>query len=118
MRSSKTNIILFTLIAVLFLILHKKEGYAQAIHNFMPAKIGWHESIYDDNPKEPKLTPWTTWDDAIEREMNWYLKAPVNEHGYPSYIYITFMNENYQAYRNDFIPATQDGMGIISYLKY
>lgn len=118
MRSSKTNIFLFTLTAALFLILPKKEGYAQAIHNYMPAKIGWHEPIYDDNLKEPKLTPWTTWDDAIEREMNWYLKAPVNEHGYPCYVYVTFMNEHYQPYRNDFIPATQDGMGIISYLKY
>ena len=118
MRSVKTNIVFFIITTLLFLFFHKNEGYAQAIHNFMPAKIGWHESIYDDNPKEPKLTPWTTWDDAIEREMNWYLKAPINEHGYPSYVYITFMNENYQAYRSDFIPATQDGMGIISYLKY
>ncbi|MCK9404766.1 MAG: hypothetical protein M0Q26_15335 [Chitinophagaceae bacterium] len=84
----------------------------------MPAKIGWHEAVYDDNKKEPKLVPWTTWDNALEREMNWYLKAPVNEHGYPSYVYITFMDENYQPYRNDFIPATQNGMGIISYLKY
>ena len=46
------------------------------------------------------------------------LNAPVNDHGYPSYVYITFMDENYQSYRNDFIPATQNGMGIISYLKY
>ena len=50
--------------------------------------------------------------------MNWYLKAPVNEHGYPSYVCFTFMDEHYQAYRNDFIPAMQNGMGIISYLKY
>ena len=92
--------------------------FAQQAFNYMPSKIGWHTAVYDDNQKEPKLAPWTTWDNALEREMNWYLRAPLNNHGYPSYVYITFMDENYQSYRNDFIPATQNGMGIISYLKY
>jgi hypothetical protein len=89
---------------------------AQPEYHYMPAKIGWHNAVYDDNKKDPKLVPWTTWDNALEREMNWYLNAPVNDHGYPSYVHITFMDENYQAYRNDFIPATQNGMGIISSL--
>jgi hypothetical protein len=105
------------IIAILVSIQHKAI-VAQASHHYMPTKIGWHEAVYDDNKKEPKLAPWTTWNDALEREMNWYLKAPVNEHGYPSYVYITFMDGNYRSYRNDFIPATQNGMGIISYLKY
>jgi glycerophosphoryl diester phosphodiesterase len=91
---------------------------AQESFNYLPSKIGWHDAIYDENKKEPKLTPWTTWDDALEREMNWFLKAPINDHGYPSFVCFTFMNEYYKPYRNDFIPATQDGMGIISYLKY
>ena len=91
---------------------------AQETFNYMPEKIGWHEAKYNDNEKEPKIVPWTTWDDALEREMKWYLNAPINEHGYPSFVHITFMDEKYQCYRDDFIPATQNGMGIISYIKY
>ena len=92
----------------------------------MPSKIGWHDAVYDYNSEKipndeksgPKLTPWTTWDNALEREMIWFMNAPVNDHGYPAYVCFTFMNEKYENYRNDFIPATQNGMGIISYLKY
>jgi hypothetical protein len=80
-------------------LIEQKELDAQPVLNYMPAKIGWHDAVYDDNQKEPKLVPWTTWDNAIEREMNWYLKAPLNEHGYPSYVYITFMDGNYKSYR-------------------
>ncbi|MEI8114638.1 MAG: glycerophosphodiester phosphodiesterase family protein [Bacteroidia bacterium] len=105
-------------LAVISLFAVQKQVAAQPDFNYMPTKIGWHNAVYDDNKKDPKLTPWTTWDNALEREMNWYLNAPVNDHGYPSYVHITFMDENYQSYRNDFIPATQNGMGIISYLKY
>jgi glycerophosphoryl diester phosphodiesterase len=107
------------LVAIIALtLICPKSGNGQVGHNYMPAKIGWHDAVYDDNIKEPKLTPWTTWDNALEREMSWYLNAPVNEQGYPSFVHITFMDGNYQAYRNDFIPATQNGMGIISWLKY
>jgi glycerophosphoryl diester phosphodiesterase len=116
MKTFKRNFILFTFVALIFI--QSKEIIAQPDYHYMPAKIGWHNAVYDDNKKDPKLVPWTTWDNALEREMNWYLNAPLNERGYPSYVYITFMDENYQSYRNDFIPATQDGMGIISYLKY
>lgn len=94
------------------------QATAQPEFHYMPAQIGWHKAVYDYNTKEPGLVPWTTWDNALEREMNWYLNAPADEHGYPSFAHITFMDENYQAYRKDFIPATQNGMGIISYLKY
>ena len=78
--------------------------------------IGNHPALYDDRGM---LKPWTPWRDAIDREVNWYLNCPV-EHGYPRFVYLTFMDGNYQsiADRPSFIPATQDGMGIISYLKY
>ncbi len=95
-----------------------KNSIAQENFNYMPSKIGWHEAVYDGNPKDPRLQPWTTWNDALEREMKWYLNAPLNENGFLSYIWMTFMDEDYKPYRNDFIPATQNGMGIISYLKY
>jgi len=78
--------------------------------------IGNHPAIYDAHGT---LLPWTPWRDAIEREVNWYLNCPV-EHGYPRFVYITFMDGNYEPLPENasFIPATQDGMGIISYLKY
>ncbi len=78
--------------------------------------IGNHPAVYDDHGM---LKPWTSWQEAIDLEVNWYLKCPV-EHGYPRFVYLTFMDGNYQpiADRPSFIPAAQDGMGIISYLKY
>jgi hypothetical protein len=78
--------------------------------------IGNHRAVYDSRGM---LLPWTSWTDALDREMSWYQKCPV-ENGYPRFVYMTFMNGDYQpiASRPDFIPAMQNGMGIISYLKY
>lgn len=78
--------------------------------------IGNHRAVYDPRGL---LLPWTSWTDALNREMNWYLKCPI-ENGYPRFVYMTFMNGDYQpvASRRDFIPAMQNGMGIVSYLKY
>ena len=55
----------------------------------------------------------------IEREMNWHLQCPI-EHGYPRFVYTTFMDGNYDPLQRSpsFIPCPQNGMGIISYLKY
>lgn len=80
-----------------------------------PEKIGFHAAKYD---AEGKLVPWTSWDDAIDREMNWYLNCPVNEKGYPLFVFATFMSGQYEVEKPEIIPATQDGMGILSYLKY
>jgi hypothetical protein len=78
--------------------------------------IGNHEAAYDKNGM---LLPWTSLQNAVDLEMQWYLQCPVT-HGYPNFVWMTFMDGNYQPdiQRNDFIPATQNGMGIISYLKY
>ena len=78
--------------------------------------IGNHPAVYDTNGI---LQPWTSWPDALQREVNWYLKCPV-EHGYPRFVYMTFMDGDYRPIeqRPSFIPATQNGMGILSYLKY
>ena len=78
--------------------------------------IGNHPASYNERGM---LQPWTSWSDAIDREVNWYYRCPV-EHGYPRFVYTTFMDGNYQPITNlpSLIPATQDGMGIISYLKY
>ena len=78
--------------------------------------IGNHPAVYDQHGV---LLPWTSWGDALEREVNWYLKCPL-EHGYPRFVLMTFMQGDYNPNpkRPDFIPAMQNGMGIISYLKY
>lgn len=78
--------------------------------------IGNHPAVFNS---EGILQPWTSWTDAITREMNWYFACPF-EHGYPRFVVMTFMDGNYEAVakRQDFIPAMQNGMGIISYLKY
>lgn len=78
--------------------------------------IGNHRAVYDS---KGLLLPWTSWTSALEREMNWYLRCPV-EKGYPRFVYITFLDGAYKPIiqNKDFIPSTQNGMGIISYLKY
>ena len=78
--------------------------------------IGNHHASYDSTGM---LRPWISWEDAVRREMQWYLTCPVN-HGYPNFVWMTFMDGQFQPdpARRDFIPATQNGMGIISYLKY
>ena len=78
--------------------------------------LGSHQAKY---AADGSLLPWTSWADALDREMKWYERCPI-EHGYPRFVSMTFMDGNYQLIkeRPDVIPATQDGMGIISYLKY
>ena len=78
--------------------------------------IGNHSAVYDEHGV---LLPWTSWRNAIDREVNWYLKCPL-EQGYPRFVLMTFMQGDYNPNpkRPDFIPAMQNGMGIISYLKY
>ncbi len=77
--------------------------------------IDGHVAKYDKNGH---LLPWTSMGDAIKREMSWYRNCPW-ENGYPRFVTSTFMDGNYQpTAHTDTIPAMQDGMGIISYLKY
>ena len=66
-----------------------------------------------------KLKPWTSWHAALDLEMRFYQQCPA-EHGYPRFVYATFLDGNWTLSpdRTDTIPATQNGMGIISYLKY
>lgn len=80
-----------------------------------PERIGFHAAVYDAGGG---VLPWTSWEDAVAREMEWYLRCPLNDRGYPRFVYITFMNDAYEATRMDCIPATQNGMAILSYLKW
>lgn len=77
--------------------------------------IGFHPAHYD---AQGRLAPWTSWIDAIDREMAWYKKVPLDGHGYPIFVSATFMGGDFAVFRKDTIPCTQNGMGILSYLKY
>jgi hypothetical protein len=66
-----------------------------------------------------RLLPWTSWTAALDREMNFYQGCPL-DHGYPRFIHATFLDGDWHPFpdRTDTIPATQNGMGILSYLKF
>jgi hypothetical protein len=51
--------------------------------------------------------------------MEFYQQCPL-DHGYPRFAHVTFLDGDWRplADRQDSIPATQNGMGILSYLKY
>ena len=68
---------------------------------------------------EGRLRPWTSWNVALDLEMNFYQQCPW-DHGYPRFVLATFLDGNWTAAadRTDTIPATQNGMGIVSYLKF
>jgi hypothetical protein len=66
-----------------------------------------------------RLMPWTSWNSALDREMDFYQLCPL-DHGYPRFAFTTFMDGAWEPFpdRTDTIPATQNGVGILSYLKY
>jgi hypothetical protein len=63
------------------------------------------------------LLPWIAWNTALDREMRFYESAPT-EHGFPIFVTTTFLDGSWKPTRDDTIPSTQNGMGIISYLKF
>jgi hypothetical protein len=64
------------------------------------------------------LLPWISWSTALEREMLFYQQCP-SDRGYPRFVTETFLEGDWSRVpdRHDTIPATQNGMGILSYLK-
>jgi len=66
-----------------------------------------------------RIEPWTAWRDALALEMRFYRTCP-REHGYPRFVCETFLDADWNPShgRSDIIPATQNGTGILSYLKY
>jgi hypothetical protein len=79
-------------------------------------QIAGHQARFD---RHGRLLPWIAWNTALDREMHFYQQCPV-DHGYPRFVSVTFLDGDWkpQPDRMDTIPATQDGMGIISYLKF
>jgi hypothetical protein len=81
-----------------------------------PAVIAGHTASFDAHGR---LMPWTAWRHALDLEMNFYQQCPA-ERGYPRFVLATFLDGEWNPIpdRTDTIPSTQNGMGIISYLKY
>jgi hypothetical protein len=84
-------------------------------HSAEPILIAGHVAQFDASGK---LLPWIDWPTALERELSFYRQAPL-DHGYPRFVTETFLEGDWtpDPARHDTIPATQNGMGIISYLK-
>ena len=78
--------------------------------------IAGHAAIFDASGR---LMPWTSWTAALDREMNFYQQCPL-DHGYPRFACETFLDAGWtpSTERTDIIPSTQNGMGILSYLKF
>ena len=83
---------------------------------FAQASIAGQPATFD---AKGHLMPWISLETAIDREMQFYETAP-RDHGYPIFVTTTFLDGTWKpiAGRDDSIPATQNGMGIISYLKF
>jgi hypothetical protein len=81
-----------------------------------PVTIAGHVARFDASGK---LLPWTSWTAALEREMNFYQQCPLT-YGYPRFACETFLSADWtpSTERTDIIPSTQNGMGILSYLKF
>lgn len=81
-----------------------------------PVEIAGHEARFD---RDGRLEPWISWREALAREMAFYRSCP-RDRGYPRFAYVTFLDADWKPHadRTDTIPATQSGMGILSYLKY
>jgi hypothetical protein len=81
-----------------------------------PTTIAGHVARFDASGQ---LLPWTSWTAALDREMNFYQQCPLT-YGYPRFACETFLDADWtpSAERTDIIPATQNGMGILSYLKF
>jgi hypothetical protein len=81
-----------------------------------PTMIASHEAKFDASGH---LLPWTSWTVALDREMHFYQES-ATDRGYPRFVTETFLQGDWtpDPNRHDTIPATQNGMGIVSYLKY
>jgi hypothetical protein len=81
-----------------------------------PVLIAGHTASFD---AQGRLRPWTSWNSALDLEMRFYQQCP-SDHGYPRFVLATFLDAEWipMPDRTDTIPATQNGMGILSYLKF
>ena len=81
-----------------------------------PPVIAGHPLEFGD---DGALRAWAPWRDILARTMAWYRQCPT-ERGYPRFACETFLDAKWRAStsRDDIIPATQNGTGVLSYLAY
>ena len=77
--------------------------------------IGNHRGVVQGRSR---VAPWTTWDDALAREVHWFATACPPYGGYPVFASATHMGGDCVVGGTEVIVAMQHGMGILSYLKY
>ncbi len=79
--------------------------------------IAGHTAHFDG---QGRLKPWTSWNSALDLEMRFYRQCPWDHASYPRFVTSTFLDGAWNVIpeRTDSIPATQNGMGILSYLKF
>jgi hypothetical protein len=82
----------------------------------MSLVIAEHSPRFD---AQGQLLPWTSWIEALNLEMSFYQQCPWDR-GYPRFACETFLDADWipNPQRTDIIPSTQNGMGILSYLKF
>ena len=66
----KLSLFKYLLVLATFTTIKQVELSAQPEFHYLPDQIGWHTASYDFSAKDARLIHLTTWDDAIEREMN------------------------------------------------
>src|ERR1039458_4600707 len=78
-------------------MLYQQDPQAQ------PVMIAGHAASFD---ALGQLRPWTSWNDALDREMTFYQRCP-SDHGYPRFVLATFLDVNWTAMpsRTDTIPV-------------
>src|ERR1700690_1782232 len=81
-----------------------------------PSTLAGHPLEFDASGR---LRPWIAWNTALDLEMSFYRQCPA-DHGYPRFVQTTFLDGDWVPMpdRTDTITATQNGMGILSYLKF
>jgi hypothetical protein len=84
--------------------------------NTSPVVIATHEARFD---ALGRLLTWTSSSTALGREMHFYQQC-WEEHCDQRFVSVTFLDGQWKPLsdRTDTIPATQDGMGIVSYFKF
>jgi hypothetical protein len=93
-------------------------AFAGVLHtpSAKPIVIAGHGAKFDS---AGHLLSWIPWNVALDREMDFYEGAPT-DHGYPIFVTTTFLDGDWRPWpeHDDIIPATQNGLGIISYLNF
>jgi hypothetical protein len=76
--------------------------------------VGNHVGLFEGRGY---LLGWTSWRDALEREMSFFDACP-KQGKYPVFALSSHVDDAGNASAKDCIPGMQDGVGILSYLQY